>query len=62
MKAMIRYRDYDGPQEGCAVVGGVMYAMNTNVARAISYSAHVLATGLPSELERVDAKEPAVAA
>jgi len=48
---MIHYFNYHGTQTSCAIVDGVIRPMDDDAAVAVSYSAHVLAAGLPAVAE-----------
>jgi hypothetical protein len=44
---MIKYRDYDGPQRGHAVIDGKCVPLDYEAARALALNAHLLALGNP---------------
>jgi len=66
---MIKYRDYDGPQRGYAVIDGKRVPLDYAAARRLALNAHLLSLGDPkraaemvAEAEQAEREHTAVPA
>lgn len=60
---MIRYSDYNGPQDDVIVRDGHVVSFDRDAAREMAHHAHVLATDVPEQTASVGISEqPAAAA
>lgn len=60
---MIRYSDYNGPQDDVALRDGHVVPFDRDAAREMAHHAHVLASDMPEQNASANASEqPAAAA
>lgn len=60
---MIRYSNYNGPQDDVVIRDGHVVPFDRDAAREMAYHAHVLASDVPEQAASAgDAEQPAAAA
>lgn len=59
---MIRYNDYNGPQNDVVMCNGRIFPFDRDAAHEMAHHAHVLATDIPEQTASVEASERPVAA